>query len=99
MTIIKTFDTDENSHKKIFGKYLYLVVISFFALILINIWANNTVIAYGEKYEKLAALEKNLRMENQILENEIAKNSSLGTVATKSAELGFSQSDSIQYIR
>lgn len=98
MTIIKTFDTDENSGK-IFGKYLYLVVISFFALIIIKIWANNAVIAYGEKYEKLAALEKNLRMENQILENEIAKNSSLGTVATKSAELGFSQSESIQYIR
>lgn len=99
MTIIKTFDTDESSQKKIFGKYLYLVVISFFVLILIEIWINHTVIAYGEKYEKLSALEKNLTMENQILENEIAKSSSLGTVATKSAELGFSTTYSIQYIR
>lgn len=99
MTIIKTFDTDESSKKKIFGKYLYLVVVSFFILILIGIWINHAVIVYGEKYEKLSALEKNLKMENQILENEIAKDSSLGTVATKSAELGFSTTQSIQYIR
>lgn len=99
MTIIKTFETDESSGRKVFSKYLGLVVAALFALILIKIWAGNSVIGYGAKYEKLAALEKNLRMENQILENEIAKHSSLGTVASKSAELGFSTTQSIQYIR
>lgn len=80
-------------------KYLILTVISLFTLTMIEIWVSNTVIAYGEKYEKLSVLEKNLKMENQILENEIAKNSSLKSVASKAAELGFSAHSGIQYIR
>ena len=55
--------------------------------------------AFGEKYEKLADLEKNLKMENQILENEIAKNSSLTSIASKGAELGFFPINRVEYIR
>lgn len=79
--------------------YIVAVIAGLFVLTLIKIWASNTAVAYGEKYEKLFALEKNLKMENQILENEIATNSSLATIASKSAELGFSPFGSIQYIR
>lgn len=98
MTIIKKFEPEE--HKGKFPKkYIVLTIISLFTLILIEIWTNNTVIAYGERYEKLSTLEKNLEMENQILGNEIAANSSLNSIASKSAELGFSSLPSIQYIR
>lgn len=85
--------------KKFPKKYIILTVIGLFSLILIEIWVSNTVIAYGEKYEKLSDLEKNLKMENQILENEISNNSSLKVISSKSAELGFYQSTGIQYIR
>lgn len=98
MTIIKKFDTKENK-KSSMNKYIVIILGGLFSLTLGEIWASNNVIAYGEKYEKLYTLEKNLKMENQILENEIAKNSSLNIIATKSAGLGFSQSLSIQYIR
>jgi len=98
MTIIKKFEPIEQKHKP-YRKYIVLTIISLFTLTLIEIWVSNTVIAYGEKYEKLSTLEKNLKMENQILENEIAENSSLKTIASKSAELGFSTSQGIQYIR
>ena len=98
MTIIKKFESVENS-KKNYNKYVIIILASLFTLTLGEIYASNNVVAFGEKYEKLFALEKNLRMENQILENEIAKNSSLSVVASKSAELGFSLSQSIQYIR
>lgn len=91
MTIINT--------KKIYKNYIALTIIGLFTLTLIEIWASNTVIAYGEKYEKLFVMERNLKMENQILENEIAKNSSLNIIASKSAELGFYTNQSIQYIR
>ena len=97
MTIIKKFETSED--KKSYRKYLLLTLIGLFSLTLVEIWASNTVIAYGEKYEKLFIIERNLRMENQIIENEIAKSSSLTVIASKSAELGFSSSQSIQYIR
>lgn len=105
MTIIKTFEIEDKkkssseSHHKLPRSYIFVVVASLFVLVLIEIWASNTVITYGEKYDKLSALQKNLKMENQILENEIAAKSSLGSIASKSAELGFAPSKSIQYIR
>lgn len=98
MTIIKKFKPNEKSNKG-FKKYLVLTSVVLFILILAQIWSSNRVIAFGEKYDKLSFLEKSLGMENQILENEIAKYSSLKIIASKSAELGFSPSISIQYIR
>lgn len=97
MNIIKKFQSEPD--KKSYKKYIVLTAIGLTLLTLVEIWTNNTVIAYGEKYEKLSSSEKNLSMENQILENQIAKSSSLNVIASKSAELGFSQSMSIQYIR
>ena len=98
MTIIKTFDTEEVK-SKFPKKYLGLALMGLISLTLIEIWASNTVVAFGEKFDKLTETEKNLKMENQILENEIAKNSSLSSIASKSAALGFSPNQSIQYIR
>lgn len=98
MTIIKKFETEQP--KKTFPKkYISLVTACLFMLMLIEVWANNNVVAYGEKLEKLSTLTKALSLENQILENEIAKSEALKNVASKSAELGFSQAQSIQYIR
>lgn len=98
MTIIKKFEPEKE--KKGFSKrYISSVVVCLFVLMLIEIWANNNVVEYGEKFEKLSSLSKTLHLENQILENEIAKQQSLSSVASKSAELGFSQPQSIQYIR
>lgn len=98
MTIIKTFDTEDTS-KKFPKKFIILAALCLLVLTVVEVWASNTVIAYGEKYEKLSMLEKNLKMENQILENNIANNASLKTIASKSAQLGFSNHQSIKYIR
>lgn len=98
MTIIKKFEPEEP--RKVFSKkYISLIVGGLFALMLVEIWASNNVVTYGEKMEKLSVLSKTLSMENQILENEIAKKASLADIASKSAALGFSEPDSIQYIR
>ena len=98
MTIIKTFETEEQKNK-FPKKYIVLTIVGLFMLTIIEIWASNTAVAYGEKFEKLSNQEKNLKMENQILKNEIAKKTSLSTIASESAELGFSTSLNIQYIR
>lgn len=97
MTIIKKFDPVEP--KKGFSKkYIGAVMVCLFVLILIEIWANNNVVTYGEKLEKLLTIQRSLNLENQILTNEIAKQQSLSNIASRSAELGFSGPESIQYI-
>lgn len=98
MTIIKKFDPAEPG-KDYSKKYICLVVVCLIMLMLVKIWASNNVVTYGEKFEKLSTLKKTLNMENQILENEIAKRQSLNNIASKSGELGFSEPQSIQYIR
>lgn len=97
MKITKKFESEEN-RKKFPKKYIILSVSGLFILIVSQIWASNNVIAYGDRFEKLANLEGNLKIENQLLENEIAKNSSLKTIASKSAQLGLTPFQSIQYI-
>ena len=98
MTIIKTFDTGKEQ-KRFPKKYIVLTIISLFILTLVEIWVNNTVIAYGDKFERSSSLEKSLKMENQILENTIAESSSLNVIASESAKLGFYMPQSIEYIR
>lgn len=98
MTIIKKFEPEE-PRKGFSKKYMTVVISCLFMLMLVEIWASNNVVAYGEKFEKLSEIAKTLDLENQILENEIAKNEALRNIASRSAELGFSRPESIQYIR
>ncbi len=98
MTIIKKFEPE--LPKNGFSKKLVISIgACLFVLILAEIWVSNTVVSYGDQFEKLSSLQGELNTENQILENEIAKKSSIINVATKSGELGFSRGKSIQYIR
>lgn len=98
MTITKKFEIEEQ--KQSFPKkYMAGIIISIFVLTVVQIWANNTVVAYGEKFEELSSLKQTLNLENQVLENEIAQRTSITNLASKSAELGFSKAESIQYIR
>lgn len=100
MTIIKKFDTDGLDLRQKFPKfYVSLTGLFLLILVLVEIWVNNTMISYGEKFERMDTLVNILKMENQLLENEIAKDASLINISSKSAELGFFQPTSIQYIR
>ena len=98
MTIIKTFEPEETT-RKLPKVYIILAIVGLVSLMLIEIWVNNIMIAYGERFAKLTNAEKNLLMENQILENEIAKRLSLTNLASESAQLGFSAAQSILYVR
>ncbi len=98
MTITKKFENAEP--RKTFGKkYIIVTVMCLLILCLAQIWASNNMISYGEKLERLSVIQKSLNLENQLLENEIAKRESISNIASKSAELGFSEPESIQYIR
>lgn len=97
MTIIKKFEPEQQK-ERFPKKYIIVVSFSLFVLVVIEIWANNTSAAYGDKLDSLSRISKSLEMENKILENDIAKSSSLISIASKSAKLGFFKSQSIQYI-
>mgnify|MGYP001619516847 CR=1 FL=1 len=98
MTIIKKFEPEKQEPK--FPKFwVGLVSIFLFCLVLISIWVNTATVSYGSQFEELEVMQQQLLMENQILENEIAKNASLINISSKSAELGFVSPKSVQYIR
>ncbi|MBU1032069.1 hypothetical protein KKE03_04100 [Patescibacteria group bacterium] len=98
MTIIQKFEPEE-SNKGFPKKYIGLALSGIFILMLVEIWVSNNIVTYGDKLKKLSDLTITLNTENQMLENEIAKNKSLQNISSKSAELGFSAPESIQYIR
>ncbi len=104
MTIIKKFDTSEVTETRIklpgfSKKFILLSSLSIFVLIVVQVWASNTVVTYGDRLESITSLQQSLQMENQILENEIAKHASLVSIASESAMLGFSKTERLQYIR
>lgn len=103
MTIIKKFDTSQiEEGKTLFHfspRFVLSALSSILILVVVEIWASNTIVTYGDKLEKLTALQRSLRMQNQILENEIAKLASLAHIASESAILGFSKDFNVQYIR
>ena len=104
MTIIKKFDTSEVQknefhYPKLSKKMAIPAIFGFVILIILVVWANNTVVTYGERLDKVNSLQQVLKMENQILENEIAKQSSLSNIASQSALLGFSKTEKLEYIR
>lgn len=98
MTIIKSFETEPIEDNWQSRKILLPAFIGLIMLILTEIWANNTAVTYGEKFENISDLHQALEMENKILENEIAKLSSLNNIVHTSAKLGLSKPSSVQYI-
>lgn len=99
MTIIKKFDAEKQEKSKLPKFWVGIIVAFLFSLILIEIWVNGATVSYGAQFEDLEEAERQLLMENQVLENEIAKGASLINISSKSAELGFTPAKSVQYIR
>lgn len=100
MTIIHTFEIEET--KPIFfgwnKKVVVVGAILLMSLTVLEIWANNTLVNYGEKLEEISQMQDQLQLENQILENKIAVESSLSHIASSSSELGLASPKSIQYL-
>lgn len=101
MTIIHKFEPEKEKSKYIWKTRKIGITLGLFllALVIAEIWVANSLANYGEKFEKISILQKNLEQENLILENEIATHSSLINIASESATLGLSSSKSVKYIR
>lgn len=77
---------------KIIGVFLIIVFI-------LEIWMVNRLSTYGTKIEQLQEAEVNLKLENQILENQIAQNNSLAQIEERSSLLGFGNTKNLEYIK
>lgn len=99
MTNLKKFGSETGKKDFKSKKYIYLALFGLLFLGVVEIWVNNTMANFGAKYENISKLQQNLKMENQVLENELAKQQSFINLATASAELGFSVAKDVQYLR
>mgnify|MGYP001569946446 CR=1 FL=1 len=96
MTIIKKFEKEQQ--RVIPQKFIFISFLILLPLILLQIWAYNTLGSFGEKLSQITSLQNNLNLENQIIENEIAKTSSLQNLASQSAQLGLSSPKEVKYL-
>lgn len=98
MTIIRQFESQKVDNSLKLKKVSIILTICMIFLILVEIWMNNRQVVYGGKFEEMSRLQQSLKLENQILENEIAKEASLINIASKSASLGFSKPKKVSYL-
>lgn len=101
MTIIHKFEPEKEKKETTWKTRKFILIIGFFllGLTIAEIWVANTLANFGEKFEKISNLQKSLEQENLMIENEIATNSSLQNIASKSGALGLNFSKSVKYIR
>ncbi len=67
-------------------------------LLLLQIWVTHSLISQGANLKKMGDLQNSLTEENLMLENAIASASAYLSIASRSAELGFSVPKAVQYI-
>lgn len=96
MVMIKKFETPE---KRKFPKKIFLIILGFLSLSVVEIWVNNAMAQFGQKFDNIAKSQQVLELENRNLENEIAQKSTLNNIASESASLGFVKPKTVQYLR
>jgi len=99
MTVIHKFETEEKNKSKLPKRFSAVLGFGLIVLVVLEIWVSHSLNSFGEKYQNIESLQKTLSLENEVLENEIAKESSISKIASQSASLGFSSPTNIQYIR
>lgn len=62
-----------------------------------QIWVLNRLSTFGEKISQIERNKTSLKMDNQILENQIAQYSALQKIKVQATNLGFQSSKNIEY--
>lgn len=96
MTFLSKFETQE---KRTFPKKYIFIGMALIALVVLEIWVNNTMATFGQRLASIEDSQEAFQLENRVLENEIARQVSLGNIASASARLGFVKPKTIQYVR
>lgn len=95
MTFFTRLETENLFRRKLLLFVALLIVLT----VILEIWVVNRLSTYGGKISKLEETKAMLTLENKILENEIAKNSSLFNMEKYSKNLSFEKIKDIQYLK
>lgn len=92
--MLKTFDA------RIWSRKLVIAAIALvLPFVLLEIWSINRLVTLGVQISTLENTKAALRLENQVLENEIAQKSSLATIESKAKLLGFDKINHLQVVQ
>jgi cell division protein FtsL len=89
---MKRFNFHPNRKVIIFSLALIL------PFVILEIWSINRLATLGVEINKMDSTASSLRLENQVLENEIAKKSSLTTIEQSADILGFQHIKKVEKI-
>ncbi|KKR81428.1 MAG: hypothetical protein UU73_C0001G0092 [Candidatus Daviesbacteria bacterium GW2011_GWA1_41_61] len=90
---------EERRPRKRVVKFIRLGAVILLAVLFLEIWAVNRLSTYGDKIQDIKSAKMALDLENQVLENQIAQQSSLASIETKAVSLGFTAVKSWQYLK
>lgn len=86
-----------NRPKRKITRIIRLGGVVFIVVLVLEIWMANRLSTYGSKIEETKGAQSKLELENQILENEVARKSSLLSLEPKAASIGFNAVKNPQY--
>lgn len=77
-----------------------IILIAFMVLggIVLEIWVTNRLVTYGEKIAEIQTAKSKLKMENQVLQNQISEHASLNKIRKYASNLGFKSGGKVEYI-
>lgn len=70
-------------------KLLFVLVFAVLILVVLEIWAANRLATYGDQVYKLETAKESLRVQNEVLAEQIAEASSLQKVEVLAESLGY----------
>lgn len=87
------------SYRQFKGRLVIAGVGLFLVLLVADIWSLNRLATLGEQINKFEAASSELRLENQIMQNKIAKLTSLDEIEHRSLLLGFRSIKTIETLK
>jgi hypothetical protein len=82
-----------------YKKVLIVGFLIFALVVFLEMWSVNRLSSYGAKLSQLTQTETSLRLENTILEDELAKRSALSNVSPMANQFGFRDNPVSDYIK
>lgn len=79
-------------------KFIITLLLLLIPFVVLEIWSLNRLSTLGEQINTLEKTKQALILENQLLENEISKYSSLKEVSKKATLFGFEKSNNIEFL-
>lgn len=94
MNLIAAIEHNSWTRKKIIVFLLLIITV----VVVLEIWAVNRLANFGTEINKLDRIKAELKIENQVLKNQISTNSSLSDAQKYATVLGFEKTKKIEHL-